>query len=573
MLHLLIIALFIVIALHDSVAGGGRFGVAPETAPATTEVWVVTLGPMLTLALGTVVSIKVLARRVAERGSMRALAAADRVLAISRVSALLLHAGNVLALGWMGAVRGVVGDVVAIDELLAIAPPLLVVIVGWWAYFPIEARVRESTMYRLLETGQPQYPMVSRGRFVMLQLRHQILLTLVPLSMIAIWSEGLERGLSRMARADPERGPAGRIGAWLADDANLTAAQTLLQLAGVVIIFALSPLVLRRVWDTVRLTSGPLHDRLMRLCRASGVSIRGLLVWRTHGTMLNGAVIGLVGPLRYILLTDALLDQLPERQIEAVMAHEIGHARHAHMPWLAGSLLAGFGGVALLVGTAIWGGLLVIDAAGHGAFAEWLAMSSLLTGGMAVCSFAGALTVFGFVSRRFEWQADAFAVQQLSRAMEAETGARSVTTSAMLNSPGIISTVDPRACASVISADANLDMSLESPAATVRPEAVAAMVGALDSVATLNHLSRARFTWRHGSIAYRQRRLLAMSGRPLGPQRIDGISRWLKRAVAIGLVLLVTMFVLESTVLRGGDGRDDPSLDSTRQHAPERGRR
>ncbi|MFN7021812.1 MAG: M48 family metallopeptidase [Phycisphaerales bacterium] len=557
MLHLLIIALFIVIALHDSVVGGGRFGNGAGAERPLDWAWAATLGPMFALAAATVAVVGVLARRCVERGSWRAFTLADRMLALSRAGVLLLHAANVLALGWLGLVRGVIGDVVALDELAAITPPLLVIIAGWWAYAPIEQQLRQATMYRLLETGQPQYPMVSRGRYVVLNIRHQILLTLAPLGLIAAWSEGLARGLSRLEGLAGPHGGLARVGAWLGDEGNRAVVETGLQLAGVAVIFSVSPLLLRRLWDTVRLSSGPLHDRLMDLCRSSGVKIRGLLVWRTHGTMLNGAVIGLFAPLRYILLTDALLDQLPRRQVEAVMAHEIGHAKHGHMPWLAGSLLAGFGGAAVLVGVVAWGVLVLVDLAGQPALAERFGASGVLMGVMALCSFAAALAWFGFVSRRFEWQADAFAVQQLSRVIEDEeerdglpTGRSTTVSTAWPGFTNIVTTLDLDALSRPVAAVAERGR--------VRAEAVEAMTGALDSVAELNHISKRRFTWRHGSIAYRQKRLRELAGRPLGPQPIDRVSRVLKRVVAGGLLLLVGLIVAERAFL--GDsaaGRGD----------------
>ena len=56
--------------------------------------------------------------------------------------------------------------------------------------------------------------------------------------------------------------------------------------------------------------------------------------------MLNAAVIGLTGRLRYIIFTETLIDTLPEDFVEAVMAHEAGHVRHAHIPWMFASIVA-----------------------------------------------------------------------------------------------------------------------------------------------------------------------------------------------------------------------------------------
>lgn len=58
-------------------------------------------------------------------------------------------------------------------------------------------------------------------------------------------------------------------------------------------VMAVSPLLMRFVWDAVPLGPGRLRDRLMAICERAGVRVRGLLVWRTHGTMLNGVAMGL----------------------------------------------------------------------------------------------------------------------------------------------------------------------------------------------------------------------------------------------------------------------------------------
>ena len=55
---------------------------------------------------------------------------------------------------------------------------------------------------------------------------------------------------------------------------------------------------------------------------------REILLWHTENNMGNAAVVGLVPRLRYILLSDLLLETMDDRQIEAVFAHEIGHIVH-----------------------------------------------------------------------------------------------------------------------------------------------------------------------------------------------------------------------------------------------------
>jgi hypothetical protein len=54
------------------------------------------------------------------------------------------------------------------------------------------------------------------------------------------------------------------------------------------------------------------------------------------------------------------------------------------------------------------------------------------------------------------------------------------------------------------------------------------MSGALRAVAALNHVPQGRFSFRHGSIASRRRRLAAITGQPTGGLGIDRQVRIIK---------------------------------------------
>ena len=74
---------------------------------------------------------------------------------------------------------------------------------------------------------------------------------------------------------------------------------------------------------------GEVRDRMIELCASMhNVRVRELLLWHTSGRMINAAVTGLVRQVRFILLSDGLLDQVSNpRAIEAVMAHELAHVK------------------------------------------------------------------------------------------------------------------------------------------------------------------------------------------------------------------------------------------------------
>jgi Zn-dependent protease with chaperone function len=451
----------------------------------------VTHGQAAAISLGLMASIAVAVhaliwrhgRLLSRTGRGREVRRADLTVGAAWLGATLVHVFNVLALGWLDAVRSVVGDVVILDEALAILPVVLVIIAAWWSLFPIDRRVREAGLIRDLDEGRTVYPQLTRGGFVLMSVRHQLAIILVPILLVMGWSELVDWGAGRwfgiLVRA---QGGASQVEA-------ITI--VLVQAAGTLVVFTLLPPIMRRIWDTEPLGASRIRERLDELCRRHGVRNRELLVWKTQGTMINGAVMGLFAPVRYIMLTDSLLDHLSDRQVEAVMAHEVGHVRRRHMVWLVVAMIAA-------IGCVISGAGLVLQALPLPS--EVLAMADVPT---TLAALSAALVLFGFVSRRFEWQADAFAVQHLSQ-----------------------------------------DQPVPSP--TITPDAVAAMTGALQAVADLNHIPPDRFGWRHGSISARQERLAGMVGLPVDQLPIDRQARRVKILAGAGLLAVAALAAAEA---------------------------
>ena len=86
----------------------------------------------------------------------------------------------------------------------------------------------------------------------------------------------------------------------------------------------------------VRIASRPLDrdiaQRLHRLAAEAGVRVRSFRVLDSRGQKVANAMqLGTLPGLRYVLLTDYLLDHLPEREVDAVVAHALGHARRHHL--------------------------------------------------------------------------------------------------------------------------------------------------------------------------------------------------------------------------------------------------
>ncbi|HOX08488.1 MAG TPA: M48 family metallopeptidase [Planctomycetota bacterium] len=184
-------------------------------------------------------------------------------------------------------------------------------------------------------------------------------------------------------------------------NAQAELALTALVFAAALVLF---PAYLIRLWPPQRLPGGELRSRLEALLARAGVRCRELVVWRTgRGRLPNAAVMGLIAPLRYVAFTDALLAELAPEEVEAVLAHEAGHVRHRHIGFYA-LFAAGFMGLGLIV-LALFEPLL----SGWDPHHAMLAVAATLAAGTVLYwRFA-----FGFLSRRFERQADAAAFELL----------------------------------------------------------------------------------------------------------------------------------------------------------------
>jgi STE24 endopeptidase len=98
----------------------------------------------------------------------------------------------------------------------------------------------------------------------------------------------------------------------------------------------LAPIVLMPLFNRFRPLGeerADLVERLMRLSAAAGRRVRGVYSFdmsrRTKAA--NAALVGL-GRTRRIVLGDTLLDEFPSEEIEAVLAHELGHHVHGDIP-------------------------------------------------------------------------------------------------------------------------------------------------------------------------------------------------------------------------------------------------
>jgi STE24 endopeptidase len=171
----------------------------------------------------------------------------------------------------------------------------------------------------------------------------------------------------------------------------------------IAIVFTIAPELLRRILKTRPLEAPALRQRLEHFSAATRTRFTQLLQWHTDGTASNAMVMGILPQMRYVLLSDLLLETMDDREIEAVFAHETGHVRHHHMLWYAVFLIAFM--LVFALTSALMMHLMGANAVG------W-AMDSITL----VSATVLFLVTFSALSRLFERQADAYAVRSLEAA-------------------------------------------------------------------------------------------------------------------------------------------------------------
>lgn len=394
----------------------------------------------------------------------------------------ICHAGLMLTTDWLRLVHRmpVVGDWPLIPGLMALTPFLLSIILVWVVVFPADRAVRQIALEVYLFRGKPVRPVWHLGQYLLYNLRHQVLFVLIPMLLILAASDIVllfEESIRELA------------GQRYAPDFAIGVAAI-----GVALI---TPEILRHVWVTQRLPAGPLRDRLLLLCERLRLRCRDILVWRSGGMVVNAAVMGVVAPLRYVLITDAMLEQMSDRQIEAVFGHEAGHVKHHHIPFFL--LFALLSGCAVTLFSVYTRDIAQRDHATYQLLATGLGVLLLVKWGV----------VFGWISRRFERQADVFGVRALA------LSGLPCDQPCHFHRDGVTPTTKRRGQPLCISA-------------------AHVFSNALHEVAVLNGIQPEARSWRHSSIGSRSRLLLKFAQDPTALCRFERLIR----------VIQITLFVI-----------------------------
>ncbi|CAN5557024.1 hypothetical protein BH09PLA1_BH09PLA1_17100 [soil metagenome] len=455
---------------------------------------------------------RVLARYVAINNLHKSLNRYSWVTWLARMMIPAWFAVCVFALGWVQTVYESLGPIGKLPLLLPGAvcgtlPPLITWAALWWAAFPADRALREQSLLLHLQDGLPIHAPPQFWNYFTANLRMQLLFTVVPVAVILLLRDIPSLVLSVGFGIKLDGPHAGAPGS------NYSFAQAiewvLMPLSGLAV-FVFAPEILRRVLQTQPLPDSPLRRRLEEICRRSKLRYKEILLWQTNNNMGNAAVMGVLPQVRYILLSDLLLQTMTDRQIEAVFAHEAGHVVHRHIAWYGVFVVITM--IATLMAAEV-GEMMHINLA--------FIPSALKDPLMLAASVAIFFLLFGLLSRCFERQADVFAARTMERELSEESG---TVTASDLSRP-----ITP----------APVTISPPSDATHVGVHGAHLFASALHRVAVVNNIPVRARDFRHGSIAQRMMYLRRLSIDPANTRRFDRFMAIVYRCLLAALLLSI----------------------------------
>ncbi|MCP4708307.1 MAG: M48 family metalloprotease [Planctomycetes bacterium] len=370
--------------------------------------WMSRMGQMQSVALVTgmiflmwafmrVVSQQVVLKLEAtELPHPKALRLPGRVDLLMRIIILCAFGLQLTAGGWANLVclEWRLQRIVLLDEIILMLPFVVMILMNWYCFYPVNRFVREYVVTGQLADGLSARPVWRRSQYMSFNIRGSLLIVLVLLLLIYGWRDVVDIVMNR----------------WFSETMKTTWWDEGIIFAGSATIFILAPLLLRFIWKTRTLPAGPLRERLEGFCRRIRLNYREILLWDTYSAVANAAVMGLIKPVRYVLLSDALIENMGDDQIEAVFGHEAGHVRHHHILFLLLYMGAGIAFMGLLIQLLFIGCVEVF-----GSEETWSWYYTWIIGGFSTVLFLAWILMFGWVSRRFERQADVHAAQTVGQ--------------------------------------------------------------------------------------------------------------------------------------------------------------
>jgi Zn-dependent protease with chaperone function len=273
------------------------------------------------------------------------------------------------------------GNWILLDDLLILAPVYVPLLLSWAVFYDVDRAVYELTAEDDASSLTP-----GRAQYVLLHARHYLGLVLAPLLVVL--------GVYDAAR-------------WLAPEFTAGPHNWLLMTPLFAVLVACMPWLLALLWKTETMPPGEQRTYLMNVLRECRFHVRDIHIWHTDSRMTNAAVSGLWPTMRYVFLTDRLLEVLEDDEVAAVLRHEAGHVVRHHL--LLRMLLLG---LPIVVWIAIWKAMPDAVALASETLARFGVSPYMQETVLLPCAVAlYGLFVLGGYCKLLEFEADLFAAE------------------------------------------------------------------------------------------------------------------------------------------------------------------
>jgi len=267
-----------------------------------------------------------------------------------------------------------IGGIPFIGTLLVILPFIATYLVSYIPFYWMERMVYMMQVREISARPENKFPAL--GSYLIFQVRTYFMLAVLPMLVFILIFEAIYTVpyLGNIVVVYP-------FIEWFLSVAVLSA------------IYLAAPFILKNLWVTEPLPQGQLRHFLQSISQSAGIKIRDFLIWKVgNRPFANVLIIGMFPFNRFIIFTDTVIKNLSEDEVGAVFAHEVGHAKFNH---LFIYLLFAFTylSIALFLAEIIGGNL----ALNFGASVLLLVLFWTM--------------IFGYLSKRFELQADWFAAR------------------------------------------------------------------------------------------------------------------------------------------------------------------
>jgi len=199
---------------------------------------------------------------------------------------------------------------------------------------------------------------------------------------------------------------------WLKNQLATTAGSVVYFMFFLVIVAVIGPAMIQKFWRCRPLEDSTMRQRIEALCKKANLEYANILYWPIYGgRMITAGVMGLIKKFRYILVTSALLSSLQPAEIDAVIAHEIGHVKRYHLVFylvfFAGFMVLTYATYDLIFYAVIYTEPMFQFFSRFG-FNPVTLTSVFLSVNMVVIFLIYFRFIFGYFMRNFERQADGY---------------------------------------------------------------------------------------------------------------------------------------------------------------------